>query len=307
MKNDRFGRIGVLAGGPSSERDISLKSGLAVYEALKSTGHDVELIDIKDGSDRGLKGIRADIVFLALHGGFGEDGTVQRILDGLRIPYTGSDPFSSALALDKVASREIFREHGIPVPKYRAVKNSIPVSDIEGDMGLPVVVKPRKEGSSIGLSVVREKKDLAPALDTAFKYDDIVLIEQYIDGRELTVGILEDKPLPVIEIVPPDNVYDFDAKYLDSKTQYVVPAHISDDDRMRAQDLGVKAHKALRCRDFSRVDMRMDKGGNIFVLEVNTIPGLTERSLLPKAAQSAGISFGKLCITLLNLALKRKG
>ena len=306
MTKVELGRIGVLAGGPSSEREISLKSGRSVYETLKMLGLDARLIEVNSEPEENIKSAEVDIAFIALHGGFGEDGTIQGILEKMKIPYTGSGPSSSGLALDKVASKEAFIKNGISVPKYIAIKKRISIDDLDVNFKLPLVIKPQKEGSSIGLSVVRERGDFDGALQSAFNYGATVIIEEFINGMELTVGILDDKPLPVIEIVPKEKVYDFGAKYLDAETEYIVPARIEEDKHKTAKDLGARAHKALGCRDFSRVDMKMDENGNIFVFEVNTIPGLTERSLLPKAAQAAGISFGELCVKLLKLALKRR-
>jgi len=307
MNYSGFGNIGVIAGGPSSEREISLCSGSAVYEALKQKGCNVRIFDITDNPDKSFKGIEIDMAFITLHGGFGEDGTVQRILETMNISYTGSGPDASRLALDKLLSKKIFEEQDIPVPKYIALRDRTSVSDKCGDIAMPFVVKPLREGSSIGLSVVREKKYFDTALAEAFKYSSTVIVEEFIAGRELTVGILDDMPLPVIEIVAKNGIYDYGAKYHDDETSYVVPAVIETFQFQRAQELAVKAHRSLGCRDFSRVDMRMNEKGEIFVLEVNTIPGLMERSLLPKAAQAIGLSFGDLCIKLLVLAAKRCG
>jgi D-alanine-D-alanine ligase len=302
----KFGKIGVLAGGPSSEREISLRSGKAVYEALKELDSDVSLIDIAGDPKKVLHGLDIDIAFIALHGRFGEDGTVQKMLERSGIPYTGSDPRSSKLALDKLASKKVFKECRVPTPEYISINKKIKFGNLKEDFNLPLVVKPSREGSSIGLSIVRDKAVFGKALDLAFKYDETVLIEKFIKGRELTVGILDDEPLPVIEIVAKENVYDYGAKYLDNETVYVVPARITDRQRDSAQNAAVKAHTALGCKDFSRIDIRMDDNGGIFVLEVNTIPGLTERSLLPKAAKAAGINFRELCVKFLELALRKR-
>jgi D-alanine-D-alanine ligase len=296
--------VGVLAGGPSNERDISLKSGKAVYNALISEGIDAIFIDVYDNIHDIIKNNKIDVAFIALHGRFGEDGTVQRILESAGIPYTGSGPNASRIALDKIASKEIFKTRNIPTPEYVVLeKIGFSIKDAAG-LGLPLVVKPQFEGSSIGLSVVKEEKDLKWAIDKAFEFGPKALLEKYVEGRELTVGILDDKALPVIEIVPKDRVYDYKAKYSDPNTQYLVPAPINEDAFVRAKELGLKAHTGLGCRGFSRVDMMMDKDGNIFVLEVNTIPGMTERSLLPKAASAIGLNFSKLCIKLIENALK---
>lgn len=300
----KFGRIGVLAGGPSNERDISLRSGEAVHKALLAQGYDAAFLDIKDDLSSVISKKNIDVAFIALHGRFGEDGTVQKMLEAVKIPYTGSGPEASRLALDKIASKKRFIEKNIPIPKYIVFKKgALDIEDADR-IGYPLVVKPQSEGSSIGLSVVKEKKFLKEAADKAFQYGDNIIVEEYIGGRELTVGILGDKALPVIEIVTMDRVYDYEAKYKASDTRYLVPAPISDEAREKARLLGLAAHNALGCSSFSRVDMIMDDMGRIFILEVNTIPGMTERSLLPKAAAAIGLPFGDLCVKILENALK---
>ncbi len=298
-----FGRIGILAGGPSNERDISLRSGKAVFKALSDEALDVIFLDVYDDICDIIKKNKIDVAFIALHGRFGEDGTVQKMLEMAGIPYTGSGVKASMLALDKIASKEVFMKAGIAVPGYAVCEKGSPVACDMYRLGWPVVVKPQFEGSSIGLSIVKDKASLGPALDKAFTYGDKVLLEEYVNGRELTVGILDDKPLPVVEIVTRNKVYDNEAKYKDPETRYLVPAPIEKSVYERAQDTGSRAHKALGCRFFSRVDMMTDNSGNVYVLEVNTIPGMTERSLLPKAAQATGISFGQLCLRMIEDAL----
>ncbi|MDD5428662.1 MAG: D-alanine--D-alanine ligase [Candidatus Omnitrophica bacterium] len=300
----KIGRVAVLAGGPSNEREISLRSGTAVHKALVREGIDVFFIDVRDNIYDIIRSERMDVAFLALHGKFGEDGTVQNILESAGIRYTGSGAGSSRLALDKIASKEAFVKNNIPTPGYLTVtKRGFRPGDLDA-LKMPVVVKPQFEGSSIGLSVVKDRPELEGAVNKAFEYGPNVLVEKYVSGRELTVGILNDKPLPVIEIVPKSKVYDFKAKYSDPDTQYLVPAPIGEGERALAQSLGLRSHEVLGCRSFSRTDMILDAAGNIFVLEVNTIPGMTERSLLPKAAAAAGVSFGKLCVKLIEDALK---
>lgn len=304
MKKPEMGRVGVLAGGPSNEREISLRSGRAVHASLIKKGVDAVLIDVGDDIHGALKKNRIDTAFIALHGRFGEDGTVQKILEEMNIPYTGSRPKASKAALDKVLTKAVLERAGIPVPRYIIFeKDDFRIEDCY-DLGFPVVVKPHLEGSSIGLSVVNSKDELPEALDKAFQYGELVLVEEYIAGRELTVGILDDEPLPVIEIVTKNNLYDYQAKYADPDTKYLVPAPIDEDVVVKAQSLGKMTHMALGCRCFSRVDMMMDSSFRLFVLEANTIPGMTERSLLPKAAQAIGLSFGDLCIRLIKNALK---
>jgi D-alanine-D-alanine ligase len=295
--------IGVLAGGLSSERQISLRSGRAIYEALKARGYNVKFLDIFDDVYDTIKKSGIEVAFLALHGRFGEDGTIQAMLERLGIPYTGSGVKASRLALDKVASKRVFEKRKIPVPRYKVLRSAAIPGGLSR-LGWPIVVKPQREGSSIGLSIAHDARSLKEAIEKALKYDDKILLEEYIDGRELTVGILGSRPLPVIEIVSAENVYDTHAKYKDSRTRYLVPAPLTRPISRRAQRLALAAHTALGCRGFSRIDMRMDKRHNIFVLEANSIPGMTERSLLPKAAKAAGMEFGKLCAKLLKLALR---
>jgi len=304
MNKKGLGKVGVLAGGPSSEREISLKSGRAVYSALINEGFDAIFLDITaDAPYDAIKNAGIDVAFIALHGKFGEDGTVQKMLEDARMPYTGSGVEASRLAIDKIASKVIFIKSGIPTPRYTVFeKDNFTAGDID-NIELPVVVKPQFEGSSIGLSIVKEKGALKGALDKAFGYGNKVLLEEYIEGREITVGILNDMPLPVVEIVTRDHVYDYSAKYNDPATKYIVPAPLAISDYEKAQRLGRCAHEALGCRSFSRVDMILTGSGDIFILEVNTIPGMTERSLLPKAAAAQGLAFGKLCAKLIEDAV----
>ena len=291
-------KIGVLAGGFSSERDISLKSGKAVFDALASGGLDVVFIDLKEPS---LDGVDVDAAFIALHGKFGEDGTVQKMLAERRIPYTGSGPEASRVALDKIGSKNKFKAAGLSVADHVVLlKGSEPEQD---GLWYPCVVKPRYEGSSVGLSVVRDKKDLGKAVVEAALYGEDILIEEFIPGRELTVGILEERPLPVVEIVAAGGVYDFAAKYKAGDTKYIVPAELDEGTYRKAQNAGIKAHEALGCKGISRVDMRLGDDGELYVLEVNTIPGMTERSLLPMAARAAGLDFAELCFRMIESAV----
>lgn len=300
-----IGKIAILAGGLSSEKDISIKSGRAVYDALKLENCDVEWLEIGTGDiEKALKQAPFDIAFIALHGRFGEDGTVQNILERMSIPYTGSGVKASQLALDKIASRKIFKKRRIPVPKYQVLRKET-ARNLK-TISYPLVVKPQREGSSIGLSIAKNSKEFDRACKKAFKYGDKVIVEEYIKGREITVGILDNKPLPVVEIIPKRVFYDFNAKYNDDRTEYKVPASLPLRLYKKAQTLGLAAHNAIHCSDFSRVDMLLDQNGNISILEVNSIPGLTQRSLLPKAASAIGIDFSKLCIKLLQLALKNR-
>ncbi|MFH1552617.1 MAG: D-alanine--D-alanine ligase [Candidatus Omnitrophota bacterium] len=299
-------KIGVLAGGSSSEREISLKSGKAVFGALQGKGLNTVFIDVEEDNFSSLvdrPGI--DVAFIALHGKFGEDGTVQRILDERSVPYTGSGPEPSRLALDKEASKKIFEDEGLCVPEYRVVRAGEDVSRL--DITFPCVVKPRYEGSSIGLSIVPSRDLMRGAIDRAARFGERIIIEKFVFGREITVGVLNDRALPVVEIIAAGGVYDFSAKYYSDDTEYVVPAKLDKDEYLRAQETGLKAHRALGCEGFSRVDLRLSDRGDIFVLEVNTIPGLTERSLLPMAAKAEGVDFSELCVKMLLGAISKNG
>ncbi len=298
-------KIGILMGGFSSEREVSLKSGRAVQKALSRQGYDVVIIDFDDEKEliRKLRSANVDCVFNALHGRFGEDGGAQKILDDLEIPYTGSGVYASRLAMDKIASRKIFEQNRIPVPEYRVFNKK--TSKGQGlDLKFPLVVKPAKEGSSIGLFIVDTPAALFVALKRAFAFDEDIVVEKYIQGREITVGILEDNPLPVIEIVPKNKFYDFQSKYTPGMSDYIVPADLSEDTARIVQDTALKAHKLLGCRCFSRVDIMLDSNNRPVVLEVNTIPGFTATSLLPKAAAAYGIDFPHLCRKMVCSALE---
>lgn len=305
IENLKRYRVGVLAGGPSNEREISLKSGNAVFNALKGSGLDAVLIDADENEfSKKVDSSKINAAFIALHGRFGEDGTVQRMLEEKRIPYTGSGPESSRLALDKLASKEAFRKAGLHVPRHKVLPRGEDFSKLE--ISFPCVVKPRYEGSSIGLSVVQDENDMHKAIDEASEFGEEVIIEEFIPGREITVGVLDGKALPVIEIVPAEGVYDFSAKYHSKCTQYIAPAKLEEKAYSASQEAGLKAHLALGCRGFSRVDIRLSSEGKPFILEVNTIPGLTERSLLPMAAKAAGLDFPGLCVKMLLGAISKK-
>lgn len=309
----KFGRVGVLMGGPSSEREISLKSGKGVLQALKTAGVDSVAVDItSDDAEKNkllIKGAAIDCAFIALHGFYGEDGQVQQLLQDMGIPYTGSAPEAHRVALDKTRAREVFLRLGLKVPECIVItKGACRGSrDEAASLGLPLVVKPATQGSSIGLTIIDSIDDLGRALDSAFKYDTNVLVERYIKGREFTVGILEGAALPVIEIVPKNRYFDFEAKYKSGMTDYIVPAKIPHETALRAQKIAAAAHRGLGCSGCSRTDILLEaQTDELFVLEVNTIPGLTPTSLLPKAAAVAGIDFPELCLRMLGSAYEKK-
>ncbi len=350
-------KITVLMGGTSAERDVSLASGVRVAEALRSHGHDVLSVDTAHGvlsapdeqallSGKVVKTIppdvqalvrlnaqlpgtlrslpQTDVLFLALHGGQGEDGTLQALLDLTGVPYTGSGHLASALAMDKDLSKHLFRAAGVPTGDWRMA----PISgigttgkreagsgkrersfadEVERKLGLPVIVKPSKQGSTVGLSIVREIGTLWDAIDEAAKYDDEVMVEQFIPGRELTVGILGDEALPVGEIIPVHEIYDYECKYTAGMAREIFPADLTAEETRTIQDLARRAFRALKLRGYARIDFRMSPDGVFYCLEANTLPGMTALSLIPQAAAAAGISFPELCDRIVRLALETQG
>jgi len=311
MEVKGYGRVGVLMGGPSSEREISLKSGKAVLSALLESGLDAVGIDIATDNAREntrlLKDHRLDCVFIALHGRFGEDGTVQRLLEELNLPFTGSGVEASCLAMDKIGSLDVFRKQRLCVPKSFSLEISAYQKnrDFKNELGFPVVVKPANHGSSIGLSIVENEEGIIGGIELAFQFDRRIIIEEYIKGRELTVGILDERVLPVIEIIPKRKFFDFAAKYQAGLTEYIVPAKLDKGIAGIVQDAALSAHKALGCFGCSRADIILGRDNLPYLLEVNTIPGMTATSLLPKAAKCVGIGFDRLCLKLLELAYEK--
>ena len=298
-------RIMVIKGGWSSERAISLKSGAAIEKALFHRGFKISSFDLKSrNSIAGLFRNKFDVAFISLHGKFGEDGTIQAILESYGIPYTGSGVLASALAMNKIFSKKIFQAEGIPTPDYEILhKFKIQNSKFKITLPFPVVVKPSSEGSAIGVNIAENEEELKKAILLAFRYDSSILIEKYIGGREISVGILDERPLPVIELQPKGKFYDYQAKYKVGMCKHTIPALLPKDIYKKAQELALRSHRALGCRDYSRVDMRVEKK-DVYVLEVNTIPGMSKLSLVPEAARAAGIDFGELVGRLAGLALK---
>lgn len=290
--------VALLKGGPGKERDVSLNSGAAVANALRSLGADVVEIDIT-GRDVDLPST-PDLVFNMIHGTFGEDGDLQSILDGLGIPYTGEDAAGSRLAFDKIASKRRFDAAGVPHAKWEILhageNPSIP---------LPLVAKPPREGSSVGVHIVKESGGLAEALADCIARDREILVEEFISGRELTVGIVGDEALPIVEIVPKVDFYSYENKYTKGNSDYFCPARLDEAATQAVQAAAVAAHRALGLRVYSRVDVLLDDQNRPFVLEVNTIPGMTETSLLPKAAAVAGLDFASLCEEIAGLSLEK--
>ena len=293
--------ITVMLGGPSAEREVSLRSGAAVARALRSLGHAVNELDPRT-PDWNLPA-ETDVVFLALHGTYGEDGTAQKQLDELGVPYTGCDAEASRIAFDKVLTKQSCIQAGVPTAKFVSVHSA--AEPFPANFSVPLVVKPSRQGSSVGLEFVERVEDWPAALTAALKFDSEVLVEEKIIGRETTVGILDGKALPIVEVRPHNGVYDAHSKYTPGATDYSCPADFSEATTKRIQAAALGAFKAVGGRDYARVDVMVRADGSPVVLEVNTLPGMTETSLLPKAAAAAGMNFAELCQRMVNLALKR--
>lgn len=301
-------KIAVLCGGFSPEREVSLRSGQSVASALKEIGHETILVDLtRDHLPTLIPFLRSnsiDLVFIALHGPFGEDGTIQGMLELAGIPYTGSGVLASALAMNKIFSKTLFEYHGIPTPRWVPLSADSTFEPIF-KIPYPLVIKPADQGSTIGVSIVRSNHDLPRAVQTALEYSDSLLVEEYIPGKELTVGILGDEPLEVVEIKPSSGFYDYHSKYTKGATEYLTPAPIPFEVRQQIREIALRAHSVLGCTGGTRVDLRLDLQNRPFVLEINTIPGLTELSLLPKSAAAVGYDFTALVQRMTELALRR--
>lgn len=292
--------IGVLMGGLSPEREVSLTSGKEIYNAIKSKGLNATMIDVDHNIGATLAERKIDLACIALHGTWGEDGTVQGILEYLKIPFTGSGVLGSAIAYNKVVSKEIFMERGIPTAPYQVI-TAEERGRVDRQLDLPVVVKPADQGSSIGVSIVQTESNWEQALDRAFEVSEEILIEQFIEGKLLAIGMNGSTPMPIVEIVPKSGFYDYEAKYTKGKTDYVCPAQLTPEEVELCNEASVRVFKALKGRGFPRVDIILE-GGTPYVLEMNTIPGMTPTSLLPMAAKKAGLDFDDLVIEILNRA-----
>ena len=295
-------RIGVLFGGLSSEREVSLRTGAAVAGALRARGYDVVEIDVGRDLAARLQTEKVEVAFIALHGRYGEDGCVQGLLECLFIPYTGSGVLASSMGMDKVYAKQIFLAHGIPTPPYRAFRTREEAL-AAGDalpFGLPAVVKPSREGSSVGVAICKTREEYVAAVEAAAKLSGLILVEQYIKGREVQGGVLDNEALGVIEVVAAREFYDYQAKYQSGgTTQYLFPAPLPPEQYERVNQVCLAAHRALGCAGGSRSDVILTPSGDIFLLEINTLPGMTESSLLPKIAAGRGIDFPSLCERLL--------
>ena len=297
-----FGKVAVFLGGKSAEREVSLKSGGMVLNALRSRGVDALPFDPAQRGLDALIGERFERAFIVLHGRFGEDGTVQGVLEWLGIPYTGSGVLASALAMDKLRAKLLWHAEGLPTPPYAVLTKDSDLRTVARKLGVPLMVKPASEGSSIGMSKVRSAAGLDEAYALAANYDHVVIAEKFIDGTELTAGILGDQVLPLIKIETPRNFYDYEAKYIADDTRYIVPCGLSAARERDTQALCLKAFRALGCRGWGRVDLMLNRQGRPFLLEVNTVPGMTDHSLVPKAARAVGMSYEDLCLRILEAA-----
>ncbi|MAR89915.1 MAG: D-alanine--D-alanine ligase [Pseudomonadales bacterium] len=293
-----LGKIGVLFGGESAEREISLRSGQAVVSALEAAGADVVGIDVQFGPRLFEQLAPIDTAFIALHGRGGEDGVIQGLLEVLKIPYTGSGVAASAIGMDKLRSKLIWIGAGLPTPEFCAVSHGESLQGQLQAMGGVVMVKPPHEGSSIGMSRAATESELETAVATALQHDAVIMLERWVEGAEYTCTILNGQALPVIRLKTPNQFYDFEAKYQSTSTQYLIPSGLSAADEQRLQALSMAAFDALGCHGWGRVDAMQDAAGDFWLLEVNTVPGLTDHSLVPMAAKAAGLSFQQLVTTI---------
>lgn len=301
-----YGRVGVLYGGSSAEREVSLMSGKGVHDALRSAGVDAHLFDTGANDLQALISARFDRVFIALHGRYGEDGTVQGLLELLGIPYTGSGVMASSLAMNKVMTKKVWLHEGLPTPAFAVVRHEAELLEAARRVGYPLMVKPPHEGSTLGISKASNDQELLDAYRLAARFDHEVLLEAFIHGRELTVPVLGNganvRALPAIEIIAPGGNYDFEHKYISNDTQYVCPAAVNDVLTRQLADLAERAYRALGCEGWGRADFMLDQAGNLSLLEMNTSPGMTSHSLVPMGAKAAGMSYTDLCVAILDSA-----
>lgn len=298
----KFGKVAVLMGGRSAEREISLKSGAMVLGALKRSGIDAHAFDPRDLGLEQLLAQHFDRVFIALHGRFGEDGTVQGALEYLGIPYTGSGVMASALAMDKWRTKLLWQAAGIPTPQYELLSQDSDFAGVGERLGLPLMVKPAREGSSIGMSKVTSIEKIAAAFELAAQYDQTIIAERFIQGVELTAAVLDGEPLPLIRLETPRVFYDYQAKYFADDTRYICPCGLPQSQERAVQNQALAAFRLLGCSGWGRVDLMLDADGSPYFLEVNTIPGMTDHSLVPMAARARGLSFEDLVIRILESA-----
>lgn len=300
MTADQFGKVAVLFGGRSAEREVSLKSGSAVLAALRARGVDAHAFDPAERRLDELAGF--DRAFIALHGRYGEDGTIQGVLELMGIPYTGSGVLASALAMDKWRTKLVWQAAGIPTPRYALLEAHTDFDAVVRELGLPLMVKPASEGSSIGMSKVTRAEELRPAWELAARHDRLVIAEAFVSGAEYTAGILGERALPLIRLETPHTFYDYEAKYLANDTRYILPCGLPPEREQALQALALQAFRILGCRGWGRADFIVDQTGTPYFLEMNTAPGMTDHSLVPMAARQAGLSFGDLVLRILELA-----
>ncbi|MBU3846360.1 MAG: D-alanine--D-alanine ligase [Candidatus Acinetobacter avistercoris] len=302
----KFGKVAVLLGGKSAEREVSLDSGKAVLEALVRSGVNAEGFDPQVRSVTEL--VNYDRAFIVLHGRGGEDGQIQGALEWLNVPYTGTGVQGSAIGMDKVKTKQIWQGSELPTAPHRIVSQDTNLDEVINHLGLPLIIKPVHEGSSVGMSKVEKAEDLAAAIAKAVQHDAVVMAEQWITGREYTISFLNGQPLPVIRLQPPADVafYDYDAKYLRNDVEYGIPSGLSESDEKQLQDLCLRAFQAVGASGWGRIDAMQDEQGNFWLLEVNTVPGMTSHSLVPKAAQAVGYSFDELCLAILEQTLTKE-
>tara|TARA_R110002049_G_scaffold275438_2_gene453511 strand:+ start:572 stop:1507 length:936 start_codon:yes stop_codon:yes gene_type:complete len=300
-----FGRVAVLMGGRSAEREISLKSGHAVLAALVEQGVDAHKIDVSLDVSEQLRAGKFDRAFVILHGRGGEDGEIQGLLQSIAMPYTGSDIMGAVLSMNKMLSKQVWLQQGLPTAEYEQVTAESDVNVLIAKLGLPLIIKPVNEGSSIGMSKVKSADDLMAAIKLATQFDAEVIAERWIVGQEFTVGILGEDALPVIELKTPHEFYDFDAKYQANTTQYLCPSNLSEQDEQQCQELALHAFKALRMSGWGRIDFMRDESGQFYLLEANSIPGMTDHSLVPMAAKQAGLGFADLVWNILENSMRR--
>jgi D-alanine-D-alanine ligase len=298
-----FGKVGVLYGGRSAEREVSIMSGTGVHAALCGQGVNAHLFDTGTGSLGDLAAQQFDRIFIALHGRYGEDGTLQGALELLGIPYTGSGPMASSLAMDKVMTKRVWLEAGLPTPGYRTLTDVSEVNAAALALGLPLMMKAPHEGSTLGIVKATEAAELTNAYKVAAQYDEVVLAEQFVAGRELTVALLgrgkDARALPVIEIVAPQGNYDYQHKYFSDDTQYLCPAPLEQTLAAEIAEISVRAYRALGCEGWGRADLMLDQNNRPWLLEMNTSPGMTGHSLVPMAAKAIGMSYPELCMQIL--------
>tara|TARA_A100001234_G_C12637094_1_gene390488 strand:- start:188 stop:1078 length:891 start_codon:yes stop_codon:yes gene_type:complete len=293
-------KVAVILGGTSFEREVSLKTGKAVLEACKNNNYEVEAVMIDKNYKKYLPILRnVDVVFNALHGTMGEDGTIQKCLEENNINFTGSDSVSSALCMNKMECKKILRKNGFLTPSWIEFKEHLKTNEVS----LPCIVKPNAQGSTFGLSLVEKAKDLRAAILRSQKFDKSTLIEDYIYGKEITVGVIEESPMPIVEILPKNRIYDYKCKYTAGMSEYNCPAEINDQISEKIMSDSVKIFKLLGCRGYGRIDFIVDKNNNYYFLEINTLPGMTSTSLLPIAAKAFGLSFNKLVKRIIDLSL----